>query len=589
MTLFPAVGLNPASTWTAIGPPLVNHLWQSTLFAALAGVLTLTMRSNYAKARYWLWLSASLKFLVPFSLLVSTGRYLFPVKAPALDRSGLSLLIEQFNRSFAPAATTTRVAPVAQVLAGPVSIYPMVLLLIWSCGFVSLLCFWGIRWRRMLATVDDLPVTQGREYEALERLKASGAFAQRIKLIFSKSSLEPGIIGILHPVMVLPAGISDRLTDSELEAIITHEICHVRRRDNLTAALHMVVEALFWFHPLIWWIGARLIAEREWACDEEVLAQGNKPQVYAESILKVCKFYLESPLRFTAGVTGSNLKRRIEAIMISRIIQKLETGKKILLASLGAIAIIGPVVLGALHPVTTYAQTQGAPANSSIFESISITPKGHPALTAIVSSRMTQHKNSLEFRDSTLKTVVQFAYHLDGLQISGGPDWINSDLYDVSIGVNESASEDQVRLELQKLLAEGFKLAVHRESKQLPVLEMVVGPNGSKLTEVHPQSGQFGTMSLGNPLIANGIRMESLRGILESRTGRFVIDDTGLKGIYNFTLTTAALDRGFGTPEKVGTELSKAVSEQLGLQLNPETKTVDTLVIDHAEPLEGRR
>ena len=74
--------------------------------------------------------------------------------------------------------------------------------------------------------------------------------------------------------------------------------------DNLTAAVHMVVEGIFWFHPLVWWIGSRLVDERERACDEEVVRLGSEPQVYAESILKTCQFYVESPLSCVPGVTG---------------------------------------------------------------------------------------------------------------------------------------------------------------------------------------------------------------------------------------------------------------------------------------------
>ena len=77
-------------------------------------------------------------------------------------------------------------------------------------------------------------------------------------LVSSAARLEPGVFGMFRPVLWLPAGIGDRLTDEEMEAILTHELCHVRRRDNLTAALHMAVEAIFWFHPLVWWLGARL-------------------------------------------------------------------------------------------------------------------------------------------------------------------------------------------------------------------------------------------------------------------------------------------------------------------------------------------
>src|SRR6185437_13947349 len=77
---------------------------------------------------------------------------------------------------------------------------------------------------------------------------------------------------------------------------LAHELCHVRRRDNLLVSIHMIVEAIFWFHPLVWWIGARMIEERECACDEDVVSGGNAPDLYAEAIVKVCKWSTESPL-----------------------------------------------------------------------------------------------------------------------------------------------------------------------------------------------------------------------------------------------------------------------------------------------------
>jgi len=72
---------------------------------------------------------------------------------------------------------------------------------------------------------------------------------------------EPGVVGILRPVLLLPEGILDQLDQTQLDALLAHEFCHVRRRDNLTAAIHMVVQAIFWFHPLTWWIGVRLLTE----------------------------------------------------------------------------------------------------------------------------------------------------------------------------------------------------------------------------------------------------------------------------------------------------------------------------------------
>ena len=128
--------------------------------------------------------------------------------------------------------------------------------------------------------------------------------------------------------------------------MLAHELCHVRRRDNFTAAIHMIVEAVFWFHPLVWWIGARLVEERERACDEEVLRLGNEPQVYAEGILNVCKLYVESPLVCVSGVTGSDLKKRMERIMKNQFGTALSVRKKLLLATAGVAVLAVPVVAG---------------------------------------------------------------------------------------------------------------------------------------------------------------------------------------------------------------------------------------------------
>jgi hypothetical protein len=80
-----------------------------------------------------------------------------------------------------------------------------------------------------------------------------------------------------------PGGIAEHFAPDQAQAILTQELCQARRRDNLAAAIHMVVEALFWFHPLVWWISSRLLEERERACDERVLELGTDRRVYAET------------------------------------------------------------------------------------------------------------------------------------------------------------------------------------------------------------------------------------------------------------------------------------------------------------------
>ena len=151
---------------------------------------------------------------------------------------------------------------------------------VWFCGFVVVAAGWAREWLRIRAIV---------------RAASPLPLDLPIQVVATAARLEPGVVGMFRPVLLLPEGITARLTQAQLQAVLAHELCHVRRRDNLTAAVHMLVEALFWFHPLVWWLGARLVDERERACDEEVLQLGGEPQAYAESILRVCEFYLESP------------------------------------------------------------------------------------------------------------------------------------------------------------------------------------------------------------------------------------------------------------------------------------------------------
>ena len=151
---------------------------------------------------------------------------------------------------------------------------------------------------------------------------------------------------------------------------MAHELCHVRRRDNLLASVHMVVEAVFWFHPLVWWIGARLVEERELACDEEVLRLGNEPRTYADGILNVCKSYVESPLRCVSGVTGSDLKKRIQAILAGCVARELNFGRKVGLAVAGILAVTLPVAVGVMNAPAARGQSAPIPK----FEVASIKP-----------------------------------------------------------------------------------------------------------------------------------------------------------------------------------------------------------------------
>jgi beta-lactamase regulating signal transducer with metallopeptidase domain len=112
----------------------------------------------------------------------------------------------------------------------------------------------------------------------------------------------------------------------------------------------MLVEALFWFHPLVWWVGAKMVEERERACDEQVLELGSERHVYAESILRVCEFCAAYPVPCVSRVTGADLKKRIVHIMSrNAAARKLELSTKALLGTSAGLVILAPVLFGMIN------------------------------------------------------------------------------------------------------------------------------------------------------------------------------------------------------------------------------------------------
>lgn len=577
---------------------LLNHLWQSTLFVAAAWLLSLALRNNQARTRHWVWLIASVKFLVPFSFLIALGGHLGWSTAPAVRQSAFSV-VEQIGRPLVVPAAFVSTASAA--VPATKDVLSLVLLAIWvtGCGIVAF--SWWMRWRRVRAAV---------------RAGSPLALELSVPVLSSPALLEPGIFGIVRPVLLLPDGITERLRHEQVKAILAHELCHVRRRDNLAAAVHMAVEAIFWFHPLVWWIGARLVEERERACDEEVLRLGNEPQVYAESILQTCRFYLESPLACMSGVTGSDLKKRIVRIMTHRVTHRLTLTTKLVLAAAAALAIAAPVTFGLVNAPQSEAaaSTAESAGPKPSFEVASIKPN-HSA-DRFIDMRMAPG-GRFTANNITAKQLIENAYDIRDFQISGGPKWLDSAKYDIVAKAADSPQKDentlsesernlfanQNRQRLQSLLASRFNLQCHSTTKEGTVYALVLAKNGPKLQAAPPgqeRSPNRGMRMRPGQLDGQSATISFLARALSGQLGRTVVDKTGLTGLYNFTLQwtpdqqQAQMFKGPGAgpegpdgappPDASGPSIFTAVQEQLGLKLESAKGSVEILVIDHVEP-----
>ncbi len=418
-----------------------------------------------------------------------------------------------------------------------------------------------------------------------------------IRVLSCESSLEPGVFGVFRPVLLLPAGIAHRLEPAHLRAIVAHELCHVRRRDNLAAALHMLVEALFWFHPLVWWVGARMVEERERACDEEVLRLGNQPRVYAESILKTCQFFCG----IAAGLHVWRDRRRSEetnhAHHEPRFRSPADAEKET--------AFSQHRYSGAcLTDCRGIAEWQGFDAASqsderlpAVFEVASIRP-ADPSRRGM--SIHLAPGGRYEAAGMSLKLLVENAFDLHDFQVYGGPAWVTSAKYDIlAKGPDGDSSETAkqrraVRQRLQSLLADRFQFKCHTVTKNLPIYAMVIAKGGPKLARVNDNDMSSMTMG-GRQLSAEAVSMPLLAENLSSLVKRVVQDRTGLPGQYRLTLqwtpddvqtVAAGVSQGANQTLSSGADspsIFTAMQEQLGLKLEPRKGPVEILVIDHVE------
>jgi len=619
-----------------------THLWQSTLFAALVGLATLALRRNHAAIRHALWFAASMKFLVPVASLTALGAQFGPQTPVRVTETEIVIVMNNAGSTL-PAVLPMTAAPAPSRL---LDIPPAVLWSIWLAGAVVVALVWTVRWRRVAAIARaGAVVDTGRDVDALRTLQRAAGVKRPIALVSTTDALEPGVFGFLRPVLVWPRVIAERLDERQIASILAHEVAHVRRRDNLMAALHMAVEAVFWFHPLVWWLGARLVDERERACDEAVLRSGSEPSVYARTILMACRAFIESPLPCVAGVTGSDLRRRIERIMSELPSEALTIWKKTLIAALPVAAVIAPIVIGVIDAPRLRAASmrvrQSAQAAAVKFEVASVKPnKSSIGKVAI----QTQPGGRFEAVNVTLRQLVRFAYQLQDSQLSGGPKWLDDDRFDIVAkadgdGLGEpfvaerTGQPSRAQLMLRALLGDRFKLQVHTESRQQAIYALVLARRGGELgpqlqrsdvdcsapdadkretmkakakplgdkskTQTTTDGPQCGIRIWPGNMTGGGAGIAQLGNSLAAMVGRPVFDKTDLAGTFDFTLTWTPdqIPPGFekkgaamGLPkiDPNGPSIFTAIQEQLGLKLDSQKGPVDVLVIDRADhPVEN--
>jgi len=249
------------------------------------------------------------------------------------------------------------------------------------------------------------------------------------------------------------------------------------------------------------------------------------------------------------------------------------------------VAVSVPIVLFSANPRQSRAQSQAE--NTSAIAPLLKTVSIKPNKSGIKWETIKPEPDRVNATNETPRGLIRCAYKVEDDQVIGAPSWLDSKRYDIEAKVATSeagelrkASPNQNERILQGLLSDRFKLAVHRETRQIPVYELVLVAEGPNLQESAPAYAESNArvIQAGNGRITGReVPIATLARILSEQLGRPVSDKTGLTNHYDVTLQWEA------NPESSGPAISAALQEQLGLKLEPQQVSKEFLVVDHVE------
>ena len=188
----------------------------------------------------------------------------------------------------------------------------------------------------------------------------------------------------------------------------------------------------------------------------------------------------------------------------------------------------------------------------------------------------------LNYINASLKEIIGQAYKVQQYQVIG-PGWIDTERFDIAAEFPPHTDGKLLPSMLQALLAERFKLAIHRDTKQLPVFALTVAKGGPKFQAAESASGVTSHSNGTHWHVTAKVTMQRFAEFLTDEAGRPVVDKTGLNGSYDLTLDWAADNSATANEGATGPSLFTALQEQLGLKLESTKGPVETIVVDHAE------
>ena len=397
-------------TWQSLGWTLLHFLWQGAAIALLYWIADRLCARRGANLRYAIALAALLA--MPLAAMVTLVREQASAAEPTPQIMARAAATFTTDILLAP-TDLTGAAPTASFQRSARAVLNEALPwldAVWLAGvfFFSLRAlggWWLLRRLRLIAQ-EQAPHTLRLHLDALRRRMGIGRF---VDLRLSRRIINPLTAGVLRPWILLPISALTALSPEQLEVVLAHELAHIRRADYFWNLLQTVIETLFFFHPAVWYISRRVRQEREFCCDDAVLARCADPSIYASALVRL-EQERNASLHFAMALDGhsrSGLRTRIlrilghgEDVRRVRPVSLTAISAAIVLflcplprvfasfreAPKAAVAVIAPAVHHVVHPLlkaTTPIQqkptAKPSPATSAATPSPAPEPQANPA------------------------------------------------------------------------------------------------------------------------------------------------------------------------------------------------------------------
>jgi uncharacterized protein (TIGR03435 family) len=598
---------------------LVHFVWQGAALALVAATVLRLCRRQSASVRYAIACGALAAMLVGAGVTAA----LIETPATGVDARRVSAGTTSNVRvgALLPIQVIHTPSPAAVSNAQRVETLLPWIVSAWLAGVLVLLARAGAGWWRVRRLHKLALASMCSSWQATGNRIASRLGIASVTRIVELPHIDvPLVVGCLRPIVVLPIAAISQLSVVQVEAILAHELAHVRRHDYGVNLMQTIAETLLFYHPAVWWLSARIRDEREHCCDDVALAICGDPVSYATALTEL-EAWRTGEVSLAAAATGGSLLNRVRRILRVDVSEDSRTWSLTL-------ALVVVVTVGGLA-ANVIAQTMAVAEPKPKFEVASVRENTSGSNQVSIS---TQPGGRFTAVNMPLVILMRSAYRLQDSQLVGAPGWTETSRYDITAKAegdippsSPMGPPSTTMVMLQSLLEERFKLKVHPEVREQSIYVLVpaqspgrLGPNlvqskidcqavaaASRKSQAPPpappkpgERPQCGT-HMGFGEIRGGARpLTLLASMLAQAVQRPVIDRTQLTGGFDFDLrwTPDTLPaRPPGTPadqpfrmngveiDPNGPSIFTAVQEQLGLKLDATRGPVDVLVVDHIE------